>query len=126
MPAAQASIRTQNAATYLTRLCGHAGKMATAVQRPHRPRAHRHTGAPPQFSDIQQAGDQAVITLDCGQFTLHAQPGQLTIGIHTGDQASLRRIQDLLTTRLHAISRREHLTIRWQPAPDQEGPGQPG
>ena len=122
MPAAQASIRTENAAAYLTRLCGHAGKMATAVRRPHRPRAHRHAGAPPQFSDIQRAGDEAVLTFDRGQCTLRAQPGQLIIHVHTDDQTSLQRVQELLTTRLHTIGRREHLTISWQPAPEPKGP----
>jgi hypothetical protein len=125
MPAAQASIRTPNAAVYLTRLCGHAGKMATAVRHLHRPRPNRHAGPPPRFSAIHQTDDQAVITLDRGQFTLRAQPGQLTIHVQADDQASLQRIQDLLTTRLHTISRREPLTITWQPAPDQEDPSHP-
>lgn len=121
MPAAQATITTGNAASYLTRLCTHAGKMGTAAQRMrirHRPRAHAQGGgAPPQVQHIEQTPDEATITLDCGRWTLRAQPGQLTIRAEAPDQANLQRIQDLLTRRVRTLAHREQLTITWQPAP---------
>ena len=43
MLTAEADIRTEHAATYLARLCGHAGKMATAGRRP----GHRQPGLGP-------------------------------------------------------------------------------
>jgi hypothetical protein len=128
MPAAQATISTSHAAAYLTRLCGHAGKMSTAAMRlHHRPRAHAHAGgAPPQVLHVQHDGDEATVTLDCGQWTMHAGPGQLSIRAQAPEQDSLQRIQDQLTTRLLTFARREQLTITWHPAPDPEEPAQPG
>jgi len=126
MPAAQATISTSRAAAYLTRLCGHAGKMSTAAVRlHHRPRAHAG-GAPPQVLRVQHDGDEATVTLDCGQWTMHAAPGQLSIRAQAPEQDSLQRIQDLLTTRLLTLARREQLTVTWHPAPDPGEPGQPG
>jgi hypothetical protein len=126
MPAAQATISTSRAAAYLTRLCGHAAKMSTAARRlRHRPRAHAG-GAPPQVQHVQHDGDEATVTLDCGQWTMRAGPGQLRIRAEAPEQASLQRIQDLLTARLLTFARREQLTITWHPAPDPEEPGQPG
>lgn len=126
MPAAQAVISTSRAAAYLTRLSGHAAKMSAATGRlHHRPRAHA-SGAPPQVQRVQQDGDEATVTLDCGQWTMHAAPGQLSIRAEAPEQGSLQRIQDLLTTRLLTLARREQLTITWHPAPDPKEPGQPG
>jgi hypothetical protein len=125
MPAAQATISTSRAAAYLTRLCGHAAKMSSATMRLHyRPRAHA-SGAPPQVQQVRHDGDEATVTLDCGQWTMRAAPGQLSIRAQAPGQDSLGRIQDLLTTRLLTLARREQLTITWQPVPDPEEPGQP-
>ena len=126
MPAAQATISTSRAAAYLTRLCGHAAKMSTMTMRlHHRPRAHSG-GAPPQVLHVRHDGDEATVTLDCGQWTMHAAPGQLSIRAQAPEQDSLQRIQDLLTTRLLTLARREQLTVTWHPAPDPGEPGQPG
>lgn len=124
MPAAQAVIATSHAAAYLTRLSGHAAKMSTAGGRlHHRPRAHAD-GGPPQFQQVHLDGDEATVTLDCGQWTMHAAPGQLTIRAQAPDQGSLQRIQEQLTTRLRTLARREQLTITWHP--DTGEPVQPG
>ena len=118
MPAAQATIATGHGAAYLTRLAAHASKMSAATRRiPHRPCAHASGGGPPQVEHIEHTPDQATITLDCGQWTLRAQPGQLTIHAEAPDQASLQRIQDLLTNRLRTLAHREQLAITWQPTP---------
>lgn len=124
MPATKAVISTSRAADYLTRLCGHAAKMSTATMRLHRPRAHGG-GAPPQVQHVQHDGDESTVTLDCGQWTMHAAPGQLSIRAEAPDQDSLQRIQELLAHRLLTLARREQLTITWHPAPNPEEPGQP-
>jgi len=90
MLTAEADIRTEHAATYLARLCGHAGKMATAGRRP----GHRQPGLGP----VDHAG----------------LPGRLAVRAEAADQESLRRIQDLLTARLQKFGQREHLTVHWQ------------
>jgi len=49
MLTAEADIRTEHAATYLARLCGHAGKMGTVGRRlGHRRPSHARGGAPPR------------------------------------------------------------------------------
>ncbi len=117
MPTAEADIRTGHAASYLTRLCGHAGKMSQAGHRlSHRPRAHDRDGGPPEVRRVERSGTGATVTLDRGQWTMRAGPGLLTIRAEAADSEDLRRIQDLLTARLERFGRREHLTVTWQAA----------
>ena len=47
MLTAEADIRTEHAATYLARLCGHAGKMGTACAPGHRRPSHARGDAAP-------------------------------------------------------------------------------
>jgi len=118
MPAAQATIFTSRAAAYLTRLCGHAGKMSAAATRlHHRPRAHAG-GTPPHVQHVQHDGDEATVTLDCGQWTMHAGPGQLRIRAQAPEQDSLRRIQDLLTHRSSPSPAASSSPSPGTPAPD--------
>jgi len=39
----------------------------------------------------------------------------LRLRADAADEPSLRRIQDMLTTRLGKFGRRDHLTVTWQP-----------
>jgi hypothetical protein len=45
---------------------------------------------------------------------VRAFPGRLAVRAEAADQESLRRIQDLLTSRLQKFGRHEHLTVNWQ------------
>ena len=56
------------------------------------------------------------VRLDWGGWTMQAGPGTLRLRAEAADEASLRRIQDMLTTRLENFGRREHLTVTWQAA----------
>ena len=47
---------------------------------------------------------------------MQATPGTLTLRAEAADEASLRKIQDMLTTRLEKFGRREHLTVAWHSA----------
>ena len=114
MLTAGADIRTEHAARYLARLCGHAGKMGTAT-------AASATGGPPMPGDsapevrrVECSGTEGTVSLDWGQWTMQAFPGGLAVRAEAADQESLRRIQDLLTARLQKFGRREHLTVNWQ------------
>ena len=49
-----------------------------------------------------------------GRLRADPGPGRLTVRAEAADQESLRRIQDLLTSRLQKFGRREHLTVNWQ------------
>jgi hypothetical protein len=117
MPAAEADIATDHAASYLARLCGHAAKMSQASHRlPHRPRARDRDGGPPEVRHVERAGTEATVSLDRGQWSMRALPGRLAVRAEAADEEDLRRIQDLLTTRLETFGRREHLTVTWRTA----------
>jgi len=114
MLTAEADIRTEHAATYLARLCGHAGKMGTAGRRlGHRRPSHARGDAPPEVRRAECSGTEGTVSLDWGRWTMQAFPGRLTVRAEAADQESLRRIQDLLTARLQQFGRREHLTVNW-------------
>ncbi len=115
MITAEADIRTEHAAGYLERLCGHAGKMGAAGQRlGHRPRSHARGGDPPEVRHVECSGTEGTVSLIWGQWSMRASPGLLAVRAEADDEESLRRIQDLLTARLQKSGRREHLTVDWQ------------
>jgi hypothetical protein len=115
MPAAEADIRTDNAARYLERLCGHAAKMGQAGHRlGHRRPAHGRGDGPPEVRRVEGTGTEATVTLDRGQWTMQALPGRLAVRAEAAGEEDLRRIQDLLTARLERFGRREHLTVTWR------------
>ena len=115
MLTAEADIRTEHAASYLARLCGHAGKMGTAGRRlGHRRPSRAHGDAAPEVRRVECSGTEGTVSLDWGQWTMRALPGLLAVRAEAADEESLRRIQDLLTARLQKFGRREHLTVTWQ------------
>jgi hypothetical protein len=124
MPTAEAIIHTRHPDRYLARLGRHASKMGQQLG--HRPRPHNGQ-PPPEVRHAEWSGTHGTVSLDWGQWTMRVTPGTLTLRAEAADEASLHRIQDMLTTRLEKIGRREHLTVNWQPAttPGSE-PGQAG
>ena len=115
MLTAETDIRTEHAASYLARLCGHAGKMGTAGRRVgHRRPSHPPGDAPPGVRRVECSGTEGTVSLDWGRWTMRAFPGRLAVRAEAADEESLRRIQDLLTARLQKFGRREHLTVTWQ------------
>ena len=115
MLTAEADIRTEHAATYLARLCGHAGKMGTAGRRlGHRRPSHARGDVAPEVRRVECSGTEGTVSLNWGQWTMRALPGLLAVRAEAADEESLRRIQDLLTARLEKFGRREHLTVDWQ------------
>jgi hypothetical protein len=127
VPSAQTRIRTQNAAAYLARLCGHLAKLASPRRFPgHGPQLH-DGGQPPAVLHAGHTRDAGTITLTWGQLTLHATADELTIRADAGTQENLHRIQDMTAGRLHKFGRRERLDIQWTPvtgiASGQQQPG---
>ena len=116
MLTAEADIQTEHAATYLARICGHAGKMGTAGHRlGHRRPSHARGDGPPEVRHVECSGTEGTVSLNCGRWTMRALPGLLAVRAEAADEQSLRRIQDLLTVRLQKFGRREHLTVNWRP-----------
>jgi hypothetical protein len=116
MLTAEADIRTEHAARYLERVCGHAGKMGEAGHRlGHRQPSHARGGGPPEVWRVECSGTEGTVSLNWGQWTMRALPGLLAVRAEAADEQDLRRIQDLLTARLQKFGRREHLTVTWRP-----------
>ena len=98
MPTAEADIRTEHAARYLARLCGHAAKMGPAGHRVgHRRPSHASGAEPPEVRRVDCADTEGTVSLNWGQWTMRALPGRLAVRAEAADEEGLRRIQDLLT-----------------------------
>ena len=125
MLTAEAVIRTEHPERYLARLGTHAAKMKQHLGG--RLRAHAGGQVPPEMEHAEWSATSGTVRLNWGGWTMQAAPGTLTLRAEAADQASLRKIQDMLTTRLEKFGRREHLAVTWQPAaaPAAE-PGQAG
>jgi hypothetical protein len=113
MLTAEAVIATEHPDRYLARLGKHAAKMGGGMN--HRPRAHGNGQPPPQVRHAEWSATGGTVTLDCGGWTMQVAPGTLRLRAEAADQASLQKIQDMLTTRLVKFGRRENLTVTWQP-----------
>jgi hypothetical protein len=113
MPAAEATVKTEHPDRYLVQLCKHASKMGGHLR--HRPASHAGGGPPPEIRHAEWSGTDGTVTLNWGQWTMHAAPGTLMLHAEADSEESLRRIQDLLTARLQKIGRRDRLTVTWQP-----------
>lgn len=111
MLTAEAVIQTEHPDRYLARLSEHTSKMG---HRAGHWRRHGSGGTPPVIVHSDWSATQGAVTLNWGQWTAQAGQGRLTLRAQAGDADDLRRIQDMLTTRLQTFGRREHLTVNWQ------------
>ena len=116
---AQAVTQTADPARYITRLRRHTARMGDhAHLRPRhrrRPPGPDSTHTPPRVTHADWSGTHGAVTMTWGHWTVQAAPGTLTLHAEAADQENLKRIQDMLTTRLETFGRREHLQLTWQP-----------
>lgn len=120
MPTAEARIQTERPGRYLTQICKHLSNEGRHLG--HRPRAHAggdiQATHPATEAQVEWSATSGLVRLGWGQATLQATAGTLTLQARAADEENLRRIQDLLTSHLDRFSRRDPLTVTWQPAPD--------
>ena len=114
MQTVEAIIKTADPDRYLTRLRDHATKMGT--HRGHRPRRHGIGSLPPEIQHTEWSGASGTVTMNWGQWTVRGGQGMLTLRAEAADAVNLKRIQDMLTTRLENFGRRERLTVTWEAA----------
>ena len=112
MLTAEAVVQTEHPERYLARFGAHAAKMRQHLGS--RLRAHGSGQAPPEMQHAEWSATRGTARLNWGEWTMQATPGALTLRAEAADQASLQRIQDMLTTRLEKFGRREHLIVTWQ------------
>jgi hypothetical protein len=116
MLTAEAHIGTDRPSRYLNQLCQHANDMVG--QRGHtRPARQRGTaGHGAEMRDTEWTDSHGIIRMSWGECTLRATPGTLTLRAEAADEENLRRIQDLVASRLERFGRRDQLTVTWQQA----------
>jgi hypothetical protein len=113
MLTSEAVIATEYPDRYLARLGKHATKMGSGLS--HRRPAYGSGQRPPEVRHAEWSATSGTVKLNWGGWTMQAAPGVLRLRAEAADEVSLRRIQDILTTRLEKFGRRERLTVTWQP-----------
>jgi hypothetical protein len=112
MPIAESHIQTPDPSRYLVQLCRHA---AGINQRGHRLRLHTgRSRARPEVLRVEYSDTDATLRLDWGQCTMRAGGDTLSLRLEAADEASLGRLQELLTADLERFGARERLTVDWR------------
>ena len=127
MLTAEAQVETERPGRYLVQLCRHASQMGQHLRQ--QPRTHDGGDAPPEVQHVEWSDTYGIVRLSWGQWTMQTSPDTLTLRAEANDEENLRRIQDLVATRLEIFGRREHLKVNWQrfEAPTaQRGEGEHG
>ena len=114
---AQAVIHTADPARYIARLRRHTARMGEHThfvpRHGRRPPGPGSTHTPPRVTHAEWSDTHGAITMNWGQWTAQAAPGTLTLHAEAADQENLKRIQEMLTSRLETFGRREHLQLTW-------------
>ncbi|MDV9176697.1 DUF2218 domain-containing protein [Streptomyces sp. W16] len=126
MLTAEARVATERPGRYLVQLCKHFDNKGRHLG--HRPRAHStdddarspttHTlpELRPDQIHIEWTDTDGTLDLPWGRCTLRATPGVLTVHVEADTPENLGRLRDLVTTHLGRFSRRDPLTVEWQPS----------
>lgn len=110
MPIAEARVRTQNPSRHLVHLCQHAKKLDHSGLR----RLHGHAGrAAPAVLGVEWTASAGTLRLTLGTCILHAEGDTLTVRAEADDEASLKRLQELITADLERFGRRDGVTVSW-------------
>ncbi|MCZ4101583.1 DUF2218 domain-containing protein [Streptomyces sp. So13.3] len=118
MHSAEAEIPTDRASRYLVQLCKHFSNKGSALR--HRPRVHAGGGRPVTEAEaalmqVQWSETRGEVDFGWARCTLRATSTALVIQAQAQDSDSLQRAMDVVTAHLGRYSRRQPLTVRWQP-----------
>jgi hypothetical protein len=134
---AEARVETNRPARYLTQLCQHLSNkgrhLGTGEDRQMRHRPGGHRGNQPQPGAAEQARvewseTEGTVTFSGGQCVLRASSDALLLRAEAADAGTLEFIENLIASHIDRFSRREPLTVTWQPAgapATQPSPGGP-
>lgn len=126
MLTAEARVTTERPGRYLVQLCKHFANKGRHLG--HRPRSHSSdddTRSPrthtlpelrPDQIHVEWTDTDGTLTLPWGRCALRATPGLLTVRVEADDPENLGRLRDVVTTHLGRFSRRDPLTVEWQPS----------
>jgi hypothetical protein len=114
MLAAEAQVKTEDPARYLSQLCRHAQQVHRLR---HRPRGHGGDGQPPpKVQHVECSETSGTISFGWGQCTMRATPGILTLRAEAADEESLQRVQEIIARDIERFGKRNQLTVSWQRA----------
>jgi hypothetical protein len=117
---AEAIIHTADPARYISRLRRHTGKMGghahLRMRHDRQPPDPGSTHTPPRITHAEWSDSAGTVIMNWGNWTVQAAGSTLTVRVQAADEESLKRIQDMLTTRLESFGRREQLRLTWQAA----------
>jgi hypothetical protein len=122
MPTVEAQIHTERPSRYLTQICKHAASLRAGH---HGPRMHLTNALARRELQLHTdwSDTHGVITFTpWGQCTMTAHAHTLTLCIDAADEENLQKIRDIITNDLNRFSRRDTLTVNWQPAHPPQPP----
>lgn len=115
MPSAEAHVQTERPNRYLVQLCRHFSHKGEHLR--HRS-GTQHSGFPPMPADqvrVEWSDTHGIVDFGWGKCTMKATPEVLMLRAEATDDGNLRRVQDIVTGHLDRFSRRDPLTVSWQP-----------
>jgi hypothetical protein len=134
---AEARVETDRPGRYLTQLCQHLSNKGRHLgtgegrQMRHRPRGHRGNQPQPGAAEqvrVEWSETEGTVTFPGGQCVLRASGDALLLRAEAADAGTLEFIENLIASHIDRFSRREPLTVTWQPAgapATQPSPGGP-
>ena len=118
MPVVEARIDTDRPSRYLVQFCKHAAAMAGGG---HTARLHLRGGGAGHGVQVaaQWSDTHGTVTFTpWGVCTLTADAGLLTVRIDAASDDGLARIRDIVSRDLERFTRRNPVTVAWQPSAD--------
>jgi hypothetical protein len=115
MLTAEAHVETHRASRHLVQVCRHASQMSRRAG--HRARHGDGEHAAPEMKHVDWTDTHGTIDVGWGRCTLEATTTTLTLRAEAADEGSLRRLQEMIGSRVEAIGSRDRLRVTWeQPA----------
>jgi hypothetical protein len=132
MLSAEARVPTERASLRLAQVCRHASRMRERATRHHVPGTggeHGPGGHGPggqehsEIRNVEWSDTRGVIDAGWGRCTLTAEPEALVLRVEAGDEAGLRRLQEMVAHRVETIGSRDGLKVRWEGGEPEPEPG---
>jgi hypothetical protein len=122
---AEARVETDRPGRYLTQLCQHLSNKGRHLgtdedrQMRHRPGGQRGNHPQPGAAEqvhVEWSETEGTVTFPGGQCVLRASGDALLLWAEAADARTLEFIENLIASHVDRFSRREPLTVTWQPA----------
>ena len=102
-------VRTDRATRYLEQLATHLERISADAQGGPHGGAHLSS-----VLEVTRSGDRVAVVFDVGRVEVGGGSDTLQLTIAAEDEAHLRLLQTLITSRIETIGRRDALSVRWE------------